>query len=581
MTAPTTSGEIARWVSTLQTGDTYQIAQLSRQIAESSANVDTKFTFKVYDKFWRQQGDVTGWVMEGTGTDPRNNVPTARLVIKASCPFWHNFAQCRTTMVGLTVETAGQRYAFYVKTFTRKYEKGELTGIVELKGIWDVLNYLIIWPSWYLPIETQPFSHAVFIWGLQTVLESMVAECALRIQSGLWDFVNNAGSLNPDVRTWFSGLLAAFNALASGGLNGLARILRTPVYVKRTNPFLDTSGLVARTVRMESCATVITDITRAYGVDTRMDLWLPGDPQPDEWANLDQPTYVFSTVDRSQITGPTGTVLDSVLRTVVDLEGSLFGGLLDPFLNPSGPNPALPEGAFTAEVLGVDFVSPYAIVVVPDAGKDAAIISAEISDHTPEGWQHIIGGRSPKWLNDLMNATTAWLIDSLSILIGFTGIPSDILAGFLNNSFLAFQLIQHYERRNEVGPYHPGIETFTATSSAPYNIETVFGFINKLWDTKGYTAAIVKINVFGPKAQYALGRDIFKGGLMSVVFDSRRLMLTDYIENVTWRITPTERELIVQLGDGRRDEAPLAKQQRFISALFESYNVLTLAPQSG
>ena len=229
MTAPTTSGEIARWVKTLQTGDIYQIAQLSRELAESSSKVDTKFTFTIYVKFWTAQGDVTGWVMEATGTDPRNAVPTARLVIKADCPFWQNFAACRNTMVGLTVETAGQRYAFYVKTFTRKFEKGELTGIVELKGIWDILSYLIIWPSWYLPIQTQPFSHAVFIWGLQTVCESMVAECALRIQSGLWDFVNNAGSLNPDVRTWSSSLLNAFNALAGGGLNGLARILRTPI----------------------------------------------------------------------------------------------------------------------------------------------------------------------------------------------------------------------------------------------------------------------------------------------------------------------------------------------------------------
>lgn len=167
------------------------------------------------------------------------------------------------------------------------------------------------------------------------------------------------------------------------------------------------------------------------------------------------------------------------------------------------------------------------------------------------------------------------------IVIGFTGIPSDLLAGFLNNSFLAFQLIQHYERRNEVGPYHPGIETFTATASAPYNIETIFAFINKLWDTRGYTSAVVKINVFGPKAQYALGRDIFKGGLMSLVFGGRRFILTDYIENVTWRITPTVRELIVQLGDGKRDEAPLAKHQRFVTAIFEEINVLTLAPQSG
>lgn len=580
MSTPTTSGAIARWNSALQSGDRTRVATTARDLAEASAMVDTSFRFTICDKFWRPQGELGGWLMEGSGTDPRNITPTSRLVIKATCPFWQNFAKCRTTMVGVIVETAGLRFPFYVKTFTRKYEQGALTGIVELKGIWDVLNYLVIWPSWFLPIQTQPFSHAVFIWALQTVLESMVAECAMRIQSGINEFINNALSLNPDVRAWFGTLLQSFQN-NGGGIGALQTMLKTPIYVKRTNPFLDTSPLVARTVRMETCGAVIGDITRAYGVDTRMDLWLPGDPQPDQFANLTQPTYVFWTTDRSQIEGPFKDVRDSVLRTVVDLEGSLFGGLLDPFLNPSGPNPALPEGAFTAELLGVNFVSPYAIVVVPDAGQDSAIISAEISDHTPEGWQHIIGGRSPKWLNDLMNATTAWAIDSLSIILGFTGIPSDLLAGFLNNSFLAFQLIQHYERRDAVGPYHPGIETFTATASAPYNIETIFAFINKLFDTRGYTSAIVRINTFGPNAQYALGRDIFKGGLMSIVFDNRTKMLTDYVESVMWRITPTERELIAQIGDGKRDEGPLAKHQRFITGLFESYSVLTLAPQSG
>lgn len=92
---------------------------------------------------------------------------------------------------------------------------------------------------------------------------------------------------------------------------------------------------------------------------------------------------------------------------------------------------------------------------------------------------------------------------------------------------------------------------------------------------------MVMINVFGPNAQYALGRDIFKGGLMSLVFRGRRYMLTDYIENVTWRITATARELMVQLGDGKRKESPLARQQRFITSAFEIINVLTLAPQSG
>lgn len=177
-----------------------------------------------------------------------------------------------------------------------------------------------------------------------------------------------------------------------------------------------------------------------------------------------------------------------------------------------------------------------------------------------------------------MNSMYAWLIDSLMIVIGFSGVPSDLLSGFLNNSFLAFQLVQHYDRRNDVGPYHPGVEVMHATASAPYNIETLFAFLNALYDSRGYSSAVV---TFRNGEQYTLGKDIFRGGLMSLVYGGRRKMLTDYIENILWRLSTTERSVTVQLGDGKRDEAPLAKHQRFLSAAFEAINVLTLAPQSG
>lgn len=567
------SGELLnRWQNAVHSGDAGRIARTARELTEQRSRVDTTFRFTVCDKFWNPVGEIGSDLIEASGTDPRNDVASARLVVKGTSTLIPVFRECTTSMVGVIVETAGLRWPFYVKTFREKYNGGAWTGEVELRGIWDVLNYMVIWPSWWLPIQTQPFSHAVFIWGLQTVVESMVAECAMRLQLGIWEFVNNALSLNPDFRAWFGTVL---QAIERDGLSiqTFTRMLKTPIYVQRTNPFLDTSPLAARVVRMETCGAVIKDITRAYGVDCRMDLWLPGDPQPDKWANLDRPTYVFSTRDRSQVEGPTKTVLDSVLRTVVDLGGSL-GGIFHPLIQQI---PGM-DGQFHAPALGVNFEQPYAILVAPDSGEDSSIISCEINHHTQEGWQHIIGGRSPKWLNDLMNAFFAYVIDAIMIVLGFTGIPSDLLAGFLNNAFFAFQLVQHYDRRGEAGPYHPAMERFHATPSAPYNITTIFDFINALYDSQGYTTAQV---TFRNGDQYALGRDIFRGGLVSLVFDSRSKMVTDYVENVMWRISTDERTVMVQMGDGRRDEAPLAKHQRFLTAAFEAINVLTLAPQSG
>jgi len=567
----------AVWQAALQSGDLRRIADTALALTRKHSRVDTDFRFTVTDYMWRPVGEIGTDLIRGSGTDPRNECPSARLEMKGTSDLVPVFMNCRNTMVGVIVETGGGRYPFYVTNHRYTYRQSSWTSHIELKGIWSILDYLYIWPTWWLPIQTQPFSHAVFLWGLQTVLESMVAECAMRIQTGIWEAINNGLSLNPDIQAWFGTML---QALKRDGLSidAFRRMLRTPIYVSRTNPFLDTSPLAGRTVRMESCGAVIRDITRAYGVDARMDLWLPGDPQPDWFTQnvpgmaLDQPTYVFSTRDRSQVEGPTKTVFDSVLRTVVDLGGSF--GLVIPGLIQQIPGM---DGVYESPALGVNHEPPYAIVVAPDAGEDSSIIEAEITDHTPEGWQFIIGGRSPKWLNDLLNALFSWLIDSLMIIVGFTGFPSDLLSGFLNNAFFAFQLVQVYRWRDEMGPYHPHIERFYPTQSAPYNIEATFAFINAIFDARGYTSAQV---TFRNGDSYALNRDIWRGGLMSLVYYNRTRMLTDYVENVMWSVSDKERTVTVQLGDGRRDEPPLAKHQRFITAVFEAINVWTLAPQS-
>lgn len=544
----------------------WRAAEEYDRVAESMTVIPKDWIVKIHDKFWVPMGEMGDDMIELTGTDPRNGLSTAVLKIKGGSDKVEMFENCVNTMVGVTVETQGLRFAFYVDTFDYEFDGKVWVGTANLNGIYDILNYYQIWPNYLLPIQAQIPSHAVFIWALCTVVESMVAQCAQRLQAGWLEFINNPLSLNLDVRTWFGTLLQ--------GNGNIKTMLKTPMYVVRTNPLLDTSPLVARTVRMESCATVITDLTKAYGVDCRVDLWLPGDEQPDPYADLDQPTYVFTAKDRSQIEGPTKTVLDSVIRTTVDVGGAFFGNL-----PPAVTEVAGMTGVFQSPLLGVNFVPPWAVLIAPEPelNMKGSISSCKISYHTPKGWQMIQGGRSPKWLNDLMNASYAWLIDSISILIGFTGIPSNLLEGFLNNAFLAFQLIQHYARRDAVGPYHPAIEVFAATASSPYNIEAMFAFINMLWDTRGYISAQA---TFRNGEVYRLGKDVFRGGLISILYRQRTRLLTDYVENVLFRITPTERDVMVQIGDGKAEEAPLARHQRFLTGLLESVNSLTLAPQS-
>lgn len=566
------SQELARLNDRLRYGTQVERAAAADRLAKLKSEIPIDFKFFVSDRLWTRYGAIGGDLMEASGSDPRNNVPTATLKLKGTSEYIETFMGCRNTMVGVEVEVGGISYSFYVKKHGYKFEKAAYTSTVELRGIWDILNYYQIWPVWWMPLIFQPFSHAIFFGPLVTVIECMISECALRIQSGLWEFVNNLTSLNPEVRAWFGTLLQS---------NGnIFTMLKTPTYVVRTNPFFDSSPLYAKTVRMESCGKVITDITRPYGVEVSVDLWRPGMPQPDQWANLTQPTYVVRVVDRSRVEGPTKTILDSALRTVVDFSGAIgLGALLAPLFGPQSP--WAPEGVYVAPNLGLSYSRPLVVVVLPRPGAEnprTPVISGEIFDHTPMGWQHIIGGKSPRWLNSLINALLSWLIDSISSLIGLSGIPSDLLSGFLNDSIMAFQMIELYSRRDAVGPYHPGIEVFTPTNSAPYNIEALFAFINAIWDSRGYTSAQIVIR---HGSWIALGRDVARGGVMAVIYSSPtgpQRIFTDYIENVVWKLSPTERDLFFQISDGKSEEAPLARQQRAITGLQEALNVVTITP---
>lgn len=561
--------ELALLNQKLTSGDIISAAEAAEKLAELESAVDQTWRVSVHDKFWLRIGDLGDDMISLEGVDPRNKMSAATLKVKGGSWLIDTFMSCKNTMVGVLVETAGLRFAFYVDAFDYEFENGAWVGTATLNGVFDILNHILIWPSWWSPLQIQLFSHAIYLGGLCMCIEAMVAENSLRLQSGIWEFINNAASLNPDVRAWFGTLLQS--------KGNIFQMLKTPVYVVRTNPLLDTSPLICRTVRMETCGAVIADVTRAYGVDVQVNLWLPGDDQPDYWSKnfeamrLTQPTYVVTAKDRSQIKGPTGTIIDSAVRQVVDVAGSFFGEMLGVIKNAPGR-----DGVFISERLGVNYVPPWAMLIAPEEGEKGNVVTCRLSFHTPKGWQHIIGGRSPKWLNDLLNATFAWIIDSIAILIGFTGIPSNLLEGFLNNTLLAFQMMQNYSRRDAVGPYHPGIEVIHATSSAPYNIETVFGFINAMWDSRGWVSAIV---TFRNAEVYTLGKDVFKGGLISLLYMNRTRVFTDYVEEVQFKIDSSHRDILLQIGDGKAEESPLAKHQRFITGLLESMNVVMMTPQ--
>lgn len=534
--------------------------------ADEASSVAAEYRFTVCDQLWNTTFQGEESIIEASGTEPINKAGTAIIKVTGDSGMIASFGECLDHMCGVIVETGGGRMAYYVDTHEQSYDRDGWVSTATCKSIWDILNYYTIFPVFWLPIQIQPFSHAVFVGPVVTVIETMIVECALRIQSGLLDIASLQMSGNLDVRVWFDKLL-------QGNAN-ITEMLKTPLYVVRTNPFTDTSLLTAKTVRMQSCGEVIDELTRSSGVTVEVTLWLPGDLQPDAWVTLDQPTYIVRVVDRSNIVGPTGTAADSAIKTIVDLGGSLLGDAFEPLINPTGEYH--PPNVNIAPALGVNFVKPYAVIELPENGQKSAIISAKVTEHTQRGWRHIVGGHSPKYINDFINSTISWIVDSISILIGIGGL-SNILQNFMIDAFYAFQIVDHYQRMIDAGPYHPCVEVMHATQSAPYNVDTLFAFADALFETMPYVTAEVRFYDGNP---HKLFRDVFPGGYIGVVYANRRKYVAERVVQVLWRFTRQERTVIVNVGDSKAYEPPLAKDQRLITGLMESVNVLTLAPRS-
>lgn len=375
---PEVSAQIQEWLNSEDSVRVVDGAELASKLEQENLS---EVVVYVSDKYWRRIGEA-GDRIALTATKTRNQVPTVEIAVPGDTPLKKYLRKCRTEVVGIEVECGGMKWAAIVDTASYKLEDGVKTLTVKCFGIYEILSYMLIWPNWLLPIQTQIPSKAWFVGPICTVIESMIAEQALRIQSGMWELVNNAASLNLDWRTWFGRWLTSNGDILS--------MLTTPVYVVHHNPLLDGSPWVSGVFRMDTVAAAIDKLITAYGVTVDVELWRPGDPQPDAWSNLKVPTYVVRVVDRSQITGPTGTLFDGLLFQVVNVLGSALGEAVEPLVR----QPQGRSGVFISPILGMKYKQPWPILIDHPNGP---MESFEIVDHHPQGHTLIIGGRSPKW----------------------------------------------------------------------------------------------------------------------------------------------------------------------------------------
>lgn len=355
---------------------------------------------RIFDPYYNCIGEINDHI-ELRIKDPRQALPAGSLSLKATDPLADVALTCQTTVVPVIYDKGGYRWSGRIDVAHDQFKDGKRTVECELIGDKHWLDRLLAWPNPFLPIWVQDPSQWFGMGPGLTVIYTLIAEQAFRIQSGVWEIVNDIGSLDLNLQAWIQELTSSVEGLS---LSEILNVLHTPICVVPINPITDTSAWIEINGRMDTVWKLIQQQLLDNGFDLTAVMWLPGDPQPPNLPiPLTQPTVVVQLFDRSGITGPTGTFLDGAVVDTVQLEGSLLGNALAPILDPDNVQPYVETdlGEYLAPEIGVDFVDPWVILDL-DVDK-SGIIESSVDHHHPLAWQVVTGGQSPKALAPLGN----------------------------------------------------------------------------------------------------------------------------------------------------------------------------------
>lgn len=535
------------------------------------SNVTVRVMSNTYSRGWEASNRQSLQL-----TFPRLAVPTGRLVLDGQDPLAEVVLNCHETVVPVIADCGPIRWSGRVDVAHDNFGDPNKPDTIECELIHDKawLTRVVAWPWWFMPLQWQgPPTRGVAFGNAISVIKYLFGSQFLRLQLGLWDLVNNLLSFNLDWRAWFSTALMQDPGEDGLDLRDIVQMATTPVYVVPTNPMFDTSPFISLNWRMDELLQLVTKTCEDNGLTIEVYMWEPGMPQPDPVAEkrnlLRVPTVVVDVKDRMQVTGFSGTFLDGIQRTFVDIMDSAFGEVLKPFLDPNNESAYLPDGVNIAPRLGMHAVKPWCVF---NCDHPASGLKGRVSHHHPIAWRTITGGKSPAWLNSLVDATLSWLIDMVTIVLGVTGVPGTILDGAFHDIAFAFMLTDNFDRRVKLGPYgFP--EKFFPTGSGSMTVEAFFQQKSAQHDTRGYVSGqVIAQNGF----PYEFGRDTFPGALAT--FIRRGRITTDFVENATLveiRGQPTLVEY--QIGDGRAEDASAAKVQRRLGDLQAGVNVLLMA----
>ncbi|WP_067573707.1 Gp37-like protein [Nocardia acidivorans] len=420
--------------------------------------------------------------------------------------------------IPITVNTKAFRWDGYVtRAAIIRDENGIETIDIEAIHAWQHIASICCWASPFAPIIAQWPRHHLVIAPVITMALTYLSANLIRLQS-------QYGSLDPSGAMW-------------------------PITIVPVDVWHDVSKAGAALARFDMADALLVSQLDDAGCLLDVRFFLPEEdeqPAPDHYT-LDRPTVVIEGKNKSNITGPTGTLLDGFLLFVEDF---LDDGTT-PVRYPAFDAQSEYEAVYANPgPLGTQRGLPW---VWYREGEYSGLGPSEVAVHKPTAIDVIVGGKSPGWVNAGIEIAIKNLLSWLGLLIGVPGLDS-LYTGQLDDVFLAFMVYTDQGRARRAGPY-AFRELYITGSDKAFTLDGVMSGKRGLRQTRGYTSQKVSI---GDGSPYTFGKDFEVGD--QIGFQVADQLFVDYVTEATFtddRGAAARWELVI--GDGSDEEDPVVK----------------------
>jgi len=353
-----------------------------------------------------------------------------------------------------------------------------------------------------------------------------------------------------------------------------------PIIVRPMSNFLaDTSMWTVLTTRFGNLHDVIAPTLKDAGLQVLTDRWMPadgvfaGDPQPaPAHMTLTLPTLLLDVVDKSGVRGPSGTVLDGLIKLAATILSDGVSEVIDT-LDWGTPPPQYSQPGFLGTVNEAPWVSFRNGMRTGLSG----ISSWEMVVHKTLATAVVTGGKSPSWVNSgiklLLNAALGYL----GMLFGNPGLALGLFDKQVEDVILAFHRVGHPVRQGITGRNQYG-EHWENTGGTGFSVSALQAIRIGLWKTRAYTSFKFEIVDSAP---YRINRHLTLGdrasGEVGATVDGIGQLYVDQIDGtgLSWS-RDQDPKWDLKLGDSSAERQPgalLSHQLEQVRTIIQSLGV--------